>query len=250
LRPGEGTARALASLRGRHRSWEKQVGPAQGSRIRTAGKRANAKWGPASLPTPCRRTSIRLASPKKYPRPLVSAACSTHAANGIRLRILVTGVGRDTLSGLNAATSGGQLDHQAETRQSRFGHYLRTTFHPLPGSAHPVFTATPFPIAGIGKDAWTIFPCRSTKPLLAQRRAFLLGPTLPQLHERFPCGTFPRSWYKWLMSLRFLASSSAAYSHDAVIESESCKGSNDISRLWITWISWRRIRRSCSPAPR
>jgi hypothetical protein len=190
-----------------------------------------------------------LAPPKKHPRLLVSAACSTYAANDIRRRILVTGVGRDTLSGLNAATSGGQLDHQAETRQSRFGHYLRTTFHPLPGGVHPVFTATPSPIAGIGKDAWNIFPCWSTKPSLARRRAFLPGPTLPQHHGRFPCGTFPRPWYKSLTSLRFLASQSAAYSHDAVIKSESRKGSNAIVGLWITWISWRRLQRP-GDAPR
>ena len=152
MRPGKGTARGLASLRGRRRSWEKQVGPAQGSRIRTAGKRANAKWGPASLPTPCRRTSIRLASPKRRPRPLVSAACSTRAANGPRLRISVTGVGRDTLAGLNAATSGGQLDNQAETRQSRLGHSLRITFHPLPGGASPVFTANVLSCHEDGKE--------------------------------------------------------------------------------------------------
>jgi hypothetical protein len=109
---------------------------------------------------------------------------------------LVTGVGRDTLAGLSAATSGGQLDRQAETRQSRFGHYLRTTFHPLRGGAYPVFTATPFPIAGIEKDAWNIFPRLSAKPSLARWRAFLRGPTLPQHHERFPCGTFPQPWYK------------------------------------------------------
>jgi hypothetical protein len=182
-----------ASLRGRYRSWEKQVLPAQGSRARVAVRvrlkmreerilsaaparsptrppngsilwvagwgsgpvpqcahgrilkqtlsQADAKWGPASLPTPCRRTSTRLAPPGRHLRLLVSAACSTRAANGPRLRISVTGAGRDTLSGLNTAVSGGQLDSQAETRQSRLGHYLRITFHPLPGSASPAFTA-------------------------------------------------------------------------------------------------------------
>jgi hypothetical protein len=93
-----------------------------------------------------------LAPPKRRPRLLVSAACSTRAANGPRLRISVTGVGRDTLAGLNAATSGGQLDNQAETRQPRFGHYLRTTFHPLPGDAYPIFTANVLPYRGDGEE--------------------------------------------------------------------------------------------------
>ncbi len=198
---------------------------------------------------PCRRTSIRLASPKRRLRPLVSAACSTHAANGIRFRISVTGVGRDTLAGLNAATSGGQLDNQAEARQSRFGHYLRTTFHPLPGDAHPVFTATPFTHRGDRKGRLEHLSL-ACPPSLRLRDG---GPSCavrysPRHHERFPCGTFSQSWHKWLMYLRFLASSSSAYSHDAVIKSESCKGSNDIGHLWITWISWRRFRGLCDPS--
>lgn len=118
-----------------------QMGITRGSRARFTMSHADAKWGSASLPTPCRRTSTRLAPPGRHLRLLVSAACSTRAANGPRLRISVTGAGRDTLSGLNTAVSGGQLDSQAETRQSRLGHYLRITFHPLPGSASPVFTA-------------------------------------------------------------------------------------------------------------
>ena len=62
--------------------------------------------------------------------------------------------------------------------------------------------------------------------------------------EQFPCGTFSKLRHKQLMSPRFLASSSSAYSHDGVIESESSIASNDILKLWITWISWRRFARS------
>ena len=105
---------------------------------------------------------------------------------------------------------------------------------------------TLFHIAGTGKNAWNTLPCRSTKPSLSRRRTFLRGPIFRQRHERFPCGTFSQPWHKWLMSLRFLASSSSAYSHDAVIDSESRKGANDIASLWIAWISWRRF---CADPP-
>jgi len=45
----------------------------------------------------------------------------------------VTGAGRDTLAGLNAATSGGQLDDRAETRLPRLGPYHRTSLPPVAG---------------------------------------------------------------------------------------------------------------------
>jgi len=100
---------------------------------------------------------------------------------------------------------------------------------------------TPFPCRGDGRE-------RLEHPSLPVRQAFALATAglparsdIPPEHERFPCGTCSEFRHKLLMFLRFLASASSAYSHDAVIESESCKGSNDTAKLWITWISWRRF---------
>ncbi len=214
---------------------------AHGRILKQTLSQADAKWGPASLPTPCRRTSTRLAPPGRHLRLLVSAACSTRAANGPRLRISVTGPGA--------------IPFRASTPRSPAA---SSTVRPKPDNrALATISGSPSTrcrAARLQPSRPTPFPCRGDgrerleHPSLPVRQAFALATAglparsdIPPKHERFPCGTCSEFRHKLLMFLRFLASASSAYSHDAVIESESCKGSNDTAKLWITWISWRRF---------
>jgi hypothetical protein len=87
-------------------------------------------------------------------------------------------------------------------------------------------------------DTWDHHRFGSRSHLLAQWRTALVATDAPGSDLRFPCGTSSFDPVcKSMISLRFLASSSSSYSHDAVIKTESHKAEKPLPGLWITWIT-------------
>lgn len=151
------------------------------------GTHTDTKWGPALLPTPGRRTSIRLGFLSVLLRLLVSAACSAVAAGGIRRCV--------------------------------FGCSPSVWYAPLRIRTPPAACILPrcslsgFPRHSVAGPAFSTLPaCACPPPVPIDT---------PPGFARFPCGTCANSRPKKLIFLQFPAFRPAAYSHDAVIKRES-----------------------------
>ena len=163
-----------------------------------------------------------------------------------RFRVSVTGAGCDTLAGLSTTASAASSASIGRSLPShRLGPYMPD--HLPPGDErrasghrgqHPSF------VAGTRKDALACRSCRPADAALsrASSEANLPGSlrSISSVLRRAPSIT-----HKLLMFRRFPASASSAYSHDAVIESESRQAPGCRAKLWIMWISCtsRRPRR-------
>lgn len=118
----------------------------------------------------------------------------------------------------------------------------RTAFRPVMSVAHPAIAANALPRSrGRGGTFRSTVSCVRHADACASARFGHQQPCGPASKARriLRSSSLPR--HKLLISLRFPASSSSAYSHEGVIESESCQSPKRVRALWITWISWSEL---------
>jgi len=185
---------------------------------------------------------IRL-SEESEPRRLVSAAAPPRAANGAKaLRFGHRGRARYSCEPQRHGLDG-QLG-VPDRSPFRFASATtcRTAYRPVMSVAHPAITAYALPRSR-GRGGTFRSTCRCFRNADACASAHPGHQLLAGLSSEARRALRPSSLlgHKLLISLRFPASSSSAYSHEGVIESESCQWPKRACALWIMWISWSEL---------
>jgi hypothetical protein len=185
---------------------------------------------------------IRL-SEESEPRRLVSAAAPPRAASGAKaLRFGHRGRARYSCEPQRHGLDGqlGVPDRSPFTL--RLGHYMSNRLPPGDERSRiRPSRPTPFLDRGDAEGRFGppfLLPFRRRLHVRTSRPSATCEPASEARRTLRPSSLLR---HKLLISLRFPASSSSAYSHEGVIESESCQWPKRGSALWIMWISWSEL---------